>query len=58
MKEETHQGKPRRYIFEACERCVSNPNSETEFDTIFQQCASEKSKNVKTKKWRQKGHQT
>lgn len=50
MKQETHEGKLQTYIFEACERCVSNPDSETEFYTIFEQCASEKSKKVKTKK--------
>ena len=35
--------------FETCERCVSNPDSETEFDTIVEQCVSEKSKKVQIK---------
>ena len=42
MKEETNGEKLNRFIFEACEKCVSNPDSETEFDTILEQCASEK----------------
>ena len=59
MKQETHEEKLQRYIFEACERCVSNPDSETEFDTIFEQCASEKSKKVKIKEnGDRKSHQT
>ena len=44
MKQETNEEKLHRYIFEACEKCVSNPDSETEFDTIFEQYASEKAK--------------
>ena len=54
MKQKTHEEKLQRYIFEACERCVSNPDSETEFDTIFEQCASEKKQKSNNKrKWRQ-----
>ena len=34
MKEETHEEKLQRYIFEACKRCISNPDSETEIDPI------------------------
>ena len=53
MKQETHEEKLQRYIFEACERCVSNPDSETEFDTIFEKCASEKNQKSKDKRnWR------
>ena len=26
MKQESHEEKLQRYIFEACERCVSNPD--------------------------------
>ena len=51
MKEETHEEKLQRYIFKAC---GANRDSETEFDTRFEQCASEK-KNQKRKdkrKWR------
>ena len=52
-------GITRRNIFEACERCVSNPDSETEFETIFKQCESEKSKKVKIKEnGDMKSHQT
>ena len=59
MKEKTHEEKLQRYIFEACERCVSNPDSETEFSTIFEQGASEKSIKVKIKENRgRKSHQT
>ena len=59
MKEETHEEKLQRYIFEACERCASNPDSETEFDTRLEQCASEKSKKVKIKEnGGRKSHQT
>ena len=59
MKQETNEEKLQRYIFEACERCVSNPDSETEFDTTFEQCASEKSRNVKVKEnGDRKSHQT
>ena len=59
MKQETHEEKLQRYIFEACERCVSNLDSETEIDTIFEQCASEKSKKVKIKEnGDRKSHQT
>ena len=47
IKEETNEEKLNRFIFEACEKCVSNPDSETEFDTILEQCASEKSRKVK-----------
>ena len=49
IKEETNEEKLNRFIFEACEKCVSNPDSETEFDTILEQCASEKSRKVKIK---------
>ena len=59
MKQETNEEKLQRYIFEACERCVSNPDSETEFDTTFEQCASEKSRKVKIKEnGDRKSHQT
>ena len=59
MKQETNEDKLQRYIFEACERCVSNPDSETEFDTTFEQCASEKSRKVKIKEnGDRKSHQT
>ena len=59
MKQETEEEKIQRYIFEACERCVSNPDSETEFDTIVEQCASEKSKKVQIKEnGGRKSHQT
>ena len=59
MKQETNKDKLQRYIFEACERCVSNPDSETEFDTTFEQCASEKSRKVKIKEnGDRKSHQT
>ena len=59
MKKETNQEKLQRYIFEACERYVSNPDSETEFDTTFEQCASEKSRKVKIKEnGDRKSHQT
>ena len=59
MKQETSEEKLQRYIFEACERCVSNPDSETEFDTTFEQCASEKSRKVKIKEnGDRKSHQT
>ena len=44
IKEETDEEKLKLFIFEACEKCVSNPDSETEFDTILEQCASEKVK--------------
>ena len=49
MKEETHEEKLQRYIFEFCERCISNSDTQTECDTIFKQCASENSKKVKIK---------
>ena len=53
MKQETHEEKLQRYIFEACERYVSNPGSDTEFDTIFEQYASKKKQKSKDKrKWR------
>ena len=59
MKQETEEEKIQRYIFEACERYVSNPDSETEFDTIVEQCASEKSKKVQIKEnGGRKSHQT
>ena len=59
MKQETHEEKLQRYIFEACERCVTDPDSETEFDTTFEQCASEKSRKVKIKENEdRKSHQT
>ena len=59
MKQETNEDKLQRYIFEACERCASNPDSETEFDTTFEQCASEKSRKVKIKEnGDRKSHQT
>ena len=59
MKQETNEEKLQRYIFEAYERCVSNPDSETEFDTTFEQCASEKSRKVKIKEnGDRKSHQT
>ena len=59
MKQETEEEKIQRYIFEACERCVSNPDSETEFDTIVEQCASEKSKKEQIKEnGGRKSHQT
>ena len=59
IKQETHEEKLQRYIFEACERCVSNPDSETEFDTTFEQCASEKSRKVEIKENEDKNsHQT
>ena len=59
MKQETNEEKLQRYIFEACERCVSNPDSETEFDTTLEQCASEKSRKVKIKEnGDRKSHQT
>ena len=59
MKHETHEEKLQRYIFEACERCVTDPDSETEFDTTFEQCASEKSRKVKIKEnGDRKSHQT
>ena len=59
MKQETHEEKLQRYIFEACERCVSNPDLETEFDTTFEQCASEKSRKLKIKEnGDRKSHQT
>ena len=59
MKQETNEEKLQRYIFEACERYVSNPDSETEFDTTFEQCASEKSRKVKIKEnGDRKSHQT
>ena len=59
MKQETHEKKLQRYIFKACERCVSNTESEIEFDTIFEQCASEKIKKVKIKEiGGRKSHQT
>ena len=59
MKQETEEEKIQRYIFEACERYVSNPDSETEFDTIVEQCASEKSKKVQIKgNGGRKSHQT
>ena len=59
LKQEKNDEKLQRYIFEACERYVSNPDSETEFDTIFEQCASEKSKKVKIKEnGDRKSHQT
>ena len=49
MKQETHEEKLQTYIFGACERCVFNSDSETEFSTIFEQCAREKCKKVKIK---------
>ena len=49
IKEKTNKEKLNRFIFEACEECVSNLDSETEFDTILEQCASEKSRKVKIK---------
>ena len=53
MKKETHEEKLQRYNFEPCERCVSNPDSETEIGTTFEQCASEKKQKSKIKrKWR------
>ena len=59
MKQETQEEKFQRYIFEACERCASNPNSETEYATGLEQCASEKSKKVKIKEnGGRKSHQT
>ena len=54
IKEETNEEKLNRFIFEACEKCVSNPDSETEFDTILEQCASEKSRKVKINNGRKK----
>ena len=45
IREENDEEKLNRFIFEACEKCVSNP--ETEFDTMLEQCASEKSRKVK-----------
>ena len=42
MKKETNDEKHQRFIFEACELLVSNPNSDTEFDTVYEQCSSEK----------------
>ena len=44
IKEETNEEKLNRFIFEACEKCVSNPDSETEFDTILEQRARKKEK--------------
>ena len=53
MKQEEQDEKLQRYIFEACERCVSNRNSETKFDT------SEKSKKEMIKEnGDKKSHQT
>ena len=49
IKEETDEEKLNRFIFEASEKCASNPDSEIEFDTILEQCASEKSRKVKIK---------
>ena len=48
MKKETNDEKQQRFIFKACELFVSNPNSDTEFDTVYEQCSSEK----KIEKWR------
>ena len=51
--------KLQRYNFQACERCVSNLDSNPEFDTIFEQCESEKAKKVKIKEnGCRKSHQT
>ena len=47
IKEETNEEKLNQFILEACEKCVLNPELETEFDTILEQCASEKSRKVK-----------
>ena len=40
-----------------CELCVSNPNSDTEFDTVYEQCSSEKNRKVKIKNGGSKSHQ-
>ena len=53
MKKETNDEKHPRFIFEACELLVSNPNSDTEFDTVYEQCSSEKKQKSEDKKWRQ-----
>ena len=58
MKKETNDEKQQRFIFEACELFVSNPNSDTEFDTVYQQCSSEKSRKVKIKNGGRKSHQS
>ena len=44
IKEETDEEKLNRFIFESCEKCESNPDSETEFNTILEQCAMKKGK--------------
>ena len=58
MKKETNDEKQQRFIFEACELFVSNPNSDTEFDTLYEQCSSEKNRKVKIKNGGRKSYQS
>ena len=58
MKKETNDEKQQRFIFEACELFVSNPNSDTEFDTVYEQCSSEKNRKVKIKNGGRKSHKS
>ena len=58
MKKEINDEKYQRFIFEVCELLVSNPNSDTEFDTVYEQCSSEKNRKVKIENGGRKSYQS